>query len=102
MGDFTDDCINVTVPAAATAGAQTFDVPEFFSIVDDNIDEVEQSFALVATIGPDVTPTCYVEDPVTMIGMITECACFQTEVGVMECHGQSGVTEIRITDNDCK
>ena len=83
--------MDVTVPAATTLGPQTFELPEFYSIVDDEINEVEQSFALVAEIGPDVTDTCYVN------GIISECSCFKIEY---ECFGRSGATEIRITDND--
>ena len=92
--DFSDDCMSVTVPAAITLGPQTFALPEFFRIVDDEINEVQQSFALVAEIGPDVTDTCDVN------GVITECSCFQTEIGETECLGRSGATEIKITDND--
>ena len=88
--------MNVTVPAAVNDGPQTYKLPEFYSIVDDEINEVEQSFALVAMIGLDVTATCDVE------GVISECSCFQTAVGVTECSGRSGATEIRITDNDRK
>ena len=88
--------MDVTVPAAVTAGTQTFELPEFYSIVDDEINEVEQSFALVATLGLDVTATCDVD------GVISECSCFQTAVGETECFGRSGATEIRITDNDRK
>ena len=95
-GDFSDDCMNVTVPAAVQAGPQTFELPEFYIIVDDDINEVEQSFALVATVGDDVTATCDVN------GTISECSCFQTGVGEVECFGRSGATQIRITDNDCK
>ena len=86
--------MNVIVPAATSRGFQTFELPEFFRVVDDDINEVKQSFALVAEIGPDVTDTCYVN------GVITECSCFQTEIGETECLGRSGATEIKITDND--
>ena len=93
-GDFTDDCMNINVPAATTPGSQTFELPEFYSIVNDEINEVKQSFVLVAEIGPDITATCDVD------GIITECSCFQTADGETECFGRSGATEIRITDND--
>ena len=72
-------------------------MPEFFVINDDNINEVEQSFAVVAKIGDDVPDDCYVKS----VGL-TECSCFQTQIGDTECFGRSGATEIRITDNDCK
>ena len=86
--------MNVIVPAATSRGFQTFELPEFFRIVDDDINEVKQSFALVAEIGPDVTATCDVD------GIISECSCFQTADGEIECFGRSGATEIKITDND--
>ena len=95
-GDFSDDCVTVMVPAAVQPGPQTFPLPEFYSIVDDDINEVDQSFALVATVGDDVTATCDVN------GIISECSCFQTGVGEIECFGRSGATQIRISDDDRK
>ena len=64
----------------------TFQVSTFFTINDDNIDEDEQSFAIVAEIldVPDNT------------------SCFQTAPGTIPCFGTRGATEIRITDNDRK
>lgn len=56
-------------------------------VIDDNINEIEQSFALVAHLGDDV-PDRFV--------------CFQRQVGDEECLGRMGATEIRITDNDRK
>ena len=91
--DFTVGCWNVMIPAAVQPGLQTFELPEFYSIVDDEINEAEESFALVATVGDDVSATCDVN------GIISECSCFQTGV---ECFGQSGATQIRISDNDRK
>ena len=73
--------IRETVPA----GSLTFTVPELFRIADDNIDEDEQSFAIVAEIGDDVPDGI---------------SCFQRGVGLTECFGRRGATEIRITDND--
>ena len=85
--DFTDDCKEFTVPNFATGG-YTYSLEEFF-IVDDDIDEVEQSFALIATLGSDVPDGI---------------ACFQRQVGELDCinDGRRGVTRIRITDNDRK
>ena len=60
---------------------------QFFNVVDDNIDEDEQSFAIVTEIGPDVP------DGVS---------CFQTGVGVTKCFGRRGATQITIIDNDRK
>ena len=96
VADFTNNSITVTVPAAITPGIQSYTLPTFFSVIDDDIDEVEQSFALVAEIGPDVTNTCYVDG----VG-VTECSCFQYP-NSEGCHGRRGVTEIRIIDNDGK
>ena len=73
---------SVTVPAAATPGFQTYTIPTFFTVVDDNINEVRQSFAIVAEIGPDVPYNCYVED----LGL-TDCSCFQIGDGEFECFG---------------
>ena len=81
--DFSDTPINVTIPAGVTG----FQIQQFFIINDDNIDEDEQSFAIVAEIGPDVPENI---------------SCFQTAVGEKDCFGRRGATEIRITDNDRK
>ena len=81
--DFSNELVTVVVPA----GSHTFTVPEFFTIVDDDIDEDEQSFVVVAEIGPDVPDNV---------------SCFQQGIGHIECFGRRGATEIRITDNDRK
>ncbi|CAI8047960.1 hypothetical protein GBAR_LOCUS26512 [Geodia barretti] len=81
VSDFSNQPITVEVPA----NSQTFRVPQFLTIVDDDIDEDEQSFAVVAEIGPDVPESI---------------SCFQRNVGETGCHGRRGATEIRITDND--
>ena len=83
--DFSNHSMTLTVPAAVTPGTQTYTIPTFFSVVDDPINEVEQSFALVAEMGADLN-----------------VSCFQTQVGETECFGRRGATEIRIADNDCK
>ena len=75
--------MSVTIPA----NRQTYDIPQFFSIVDDDVDEVDQSFAIVAEIGPDVPEGV---------------SCFQFSAGETECQGRRGATEIIITDNDRK
>ena len=93
--DFTNESFTVTVPAHTGFDIPTYTLPIFFSVVDDDINEVEQSFALVAEIGPDVTNTCYVDG----VG-VTECSCFQIQIGAIDCYGRRGATEIRITDND--
>ena len=95
--DFSDQCTTVTVPAATTPGFQTYTIPTFFTVVDDNINEVEQSFAIVAEIGDDVPSNCFVEG----VGS-SDCSCFQTGVGETQCFGRRGATRIRIIDNDRK
>ena len=80
--DFSDSTINVIIPANST----TFQVSTFFTIYDDNIDEDEQSFALVADI----------------LDISENISCFQTAPGTIPCFGTRGATEIRITDNDRK
>ena len=81
--DFTNEPLTITIPA----NRRSYTIETFFNISDDNIDEDEQSFAIVAEIGRDVP------DGV---------CCFQTAVGTTRCFGRLGATEIRITDNDCK
>ena len=75
----------VTVSATEDSATSTFTIPKLFQVVDDNVNEIEQSFVLVAQLGPDVPE---------------EFACFQTQVGVTECLGRKGATEIKIVDND--
>ena len=79
--DFTNEPLTITVPA----NRRSYTIEQFFNISDDNIDEYEQSFAIVAEIGRDVP------DGVS---------CFQTYVGETQCVARLGATEIRITDND--
>ncbi|CAI8036861.1 hypothetical protein GBAR_LOCUS20652, partial [Geodia barretti] len=62
----------------------SYDNTHFFTIDDDDIDEDEQSFAIVAEIGPDVPDGI---------------SCFQLRRST-ECFGRRGATEIRIIDND--
>ena len=54
-------------------------------INNDNISEIEQHFALVGVLGPEIP---------------AEFACFRVTLGEAECHGKVGVTGIRIRDND--
>lgn len=62
-------------------------VPQYFQVIDDNIFERVQSFALVAKLGPDVPE---------------EFACFTTGFNDRECQGRIGATEIKIRDTDGK
>ena len=48
--DFTINSIVITIPAGRTF----FYVEPFFNVTADNIDEIKQSFAVVAEIGQDV------------------------------------------------
>ena len=84
--DFTDDPIVVEIPASPDANG-VFEIPASVTdIIDDEVDEFEQSFILVAEIGSDV-PESFV--------------CFQRQaVGDTRCLGRAGATEIKIVDND--
>ena len=63
-----------------------FEIPSSVTdIIDDEIDEFDQSFILVAEIGSDV-PDSFV--------------CFQRQAVGTGCMGRAGATEIRIGDND--
>ena len=63
-----------------------YEIPSnVFSVIDDDINEIEQSFAVIAEIGTDVSD---------------DIACFQTQAEDTNCYGQFGATEIRIVDND--
>ena len=83
VDDFTYEPLTITVPA----DLRRYTIQQFFNVVDDNIDEDEQSFAIVAEIGPDVPENI---------------SCFQTALGETECFGRRGAIQIRITDNDRK
>ena len=83
VNDFSDEPITVVVPA----NQQKIEIQQFFSIVDDNIDEDRQSFAVVAEIGPDVPENV---------------SCFQLGYERRECFGRRGATEIKIIDNNRK
>lgn len=85
--DFTTTTSSVTVLAQDIGDIRTIDLPEFFNVIDDDINEIEQSFAIVVEIGPDVP---------------TNTACFQLNLGEGECLGRRGATDIRIIDNDRK
>ena len=60
---------------------------DWFNVTDDNVNEIEQSFAVMAEVGADVP---------------NDISCFQTQDRETNCHGRSGATEIGIEDNDCK
>ena len=77
--DFSAHLIVIEVPASS----QSIEIPMFSVIEDDNFDEYEESFAVVAEI-----------DVPEHIG------CFQIPVGSTGCLGRRGATEIRVSDND--
>ena len=94
--DFSEQCTDSIVPAAETFGRQIYIIEKNFTVDDDDLNEVEQSFALIAEIGHDVPYNCFVR----YIGL-TDCSCFRHQTG-HQCLGRLGATEIRITDNDRK
>ena len=81
--DFSSMAMTFTVPQ----NADSFDISNSFTVADDDINEIDQSFALVAELGPEVPD---------------DLACFQIRAGDTECFGTGrlGATEIKITDND--
>ena len=62
----------------------SFEIQTFFNITDDDINEVQQSFAIIADI----------------IDVPENISCFQRAIGESQCQGRRGATAIRITDND--
>ena len=85
--DFTDDPIAFEIPARPDENG-VFEIPSSVTdIIDDEIDEFDQSFILVAEIGSDV-PDSFV--------------CFQRQAIGDICMGRAGATEVRIGDNDCE
>ena len=78
--DFSSGTITITIPA----NRMSFEIPTFFNITDDDINEVQQSFAIIADI----------------IDVPEDISCFQYATGGYLCHGRHGATAIRIADND--
>ena len=92
--DFTNVSYRITVPPNEDARKPSeFVIPQLFNITDDNINEVMQSFVLVAEIGADVPE-----------GL----TCFQTEPFEPQCNANMdpsarfGATKISIIDDDGK
>ena len=69
------------IPPSTTSRVVSQDI----RINNDNINEIEQHFALVGELGPEIPD---------------EFACFRVTFGEVECRGRVGVTGIRIRDND--
>ena len=80
--DFSNNSITVTIPAGRTS----FEIHTFFTVNDDNIDENNESFAVVAEL----------------LDVSDKIGCFQTEYGDTDCFGLRGAVGIIIADNDRK
>ena len=80
--DFTSDPFTVRI----SAGMTKFVLPDNF-LVDDDVNEIEQDFALIGELGTDV-PDSF--------------ACFQRRMGDERgcIAGRTGATTIQIIDND--
>ena len=81
--DFSSTPFEVTIPADTT----TFVLPPNFTVEDDNVNEIRQTYALIGELGDDVTD---------------RFACFQRRDGDERgcAAGRTGATAIRIIDND--
>ena len=77
--DFSSGTIEITIPA----NRMSFEIQKFFTIADDDINEVQQTFAIIADI----------------IDVPENISCFMHAIGY-SCYGRRGATAIRITDND--
>ena len=92
VSDFSTTSTTITIPATASIVQETavFSLPNtILSITDDEVNEIEQSFALIAEIGSDV-PDSF--------------ACFQIAEGDRDCvlDGRKGAARIRIVNDDGK
>ena len=79
-GDYDDMVFVKTVPPSSS---QVLSLE--IRIQDDDINEIEQRFALVGELGSEVPE---------------EFACFRVTFGEAVCRGRVGTTGIRIRDND--
>ena len=84
--DFTSEPFTVTIPASEDNCVITYQLPNNFTI-DDNVNEMEQNFALIGELGDDVRDGF---------------AFFQRRIGEEQgcVAGKTGATVIQITDND--
>ena len=83
MGDYDDMVFVKEIPSSTTSRVLSQEI----RIEDDDINEIEQQFALVIELGPEVPE---------------EFACFRVTFGEAECRSRVGTTGIRIRDNDRK
>ena len=81
--DFNTTSFTITIPAGTE---EEFVILNTF-FFDDEINEIDQSFALVGVLGDDVPD---------------RFACFQRRRGDPLCFGRTGATTIKIEDNDGK
>ena len=81
--DFNTTSVKITIPAGTE---EEFEISNRF-FFDDNINEIDQSFALVGVLGDDVPD---------------RFACFQRRTGDDLCFGRTGATTIKIEENDGK
>ena len=92
VSDFSTKATTITIPATASIAEETavFTLPNtILSITNDEVNEIEQSFALIAEIGSDV-PDSF--------------TCFQIADGDRDCvlDGRKGAARIRIVNDDGK
>ena len=80
-GDYNDEIFVKTIPPSTTSRVLSQDI----LIENDNVNEIEQRFALVVELGPEIPDNF---------------ACFRVVFGEAECRGRVGATGIRIRDND--
>ena len=90
--DFIEDSFTVTIPAPeetylASYASYNFPLIQNNVIIDDDINENTQEFALIAQLGDDVSDMF---------------ACFKTHFGSTECFGRAGAGTIKIFRNDGK
>ena len=81
--DFLMSNITITIPKSNSTGTTVVEIPEFISVVDDDVNEAEQRFAVIAELGSDVPEGA---------------VCFQRQG--TECSSRRDAVEIRIIDND--
>ena len=85
-----NDPFTITIPATEknSGGASVYAIPaNLHTVIDDDVNEVDQNFVLVAQVGDDVPDTF---------------VCFQHRFGSSGCSGREGAIEITIVDNDRK
>ena len=102
--DFTNATYVITIPPSEDSTEPSdFIIPQLFNITDDNIDEVVQSFILVAEIDTDV-PEEFTSFQSSIQSSVPEgCTCSQREEREtvnMEPNPRFGATRISINDND--